>query len=83
MKFLLVFFVVLVGFWIWRSNRANERLDERRSERESDKQVHGSTEDAVDMVGCDLCGLHCPRTDLVVGRKGVYCSQQHRNQAEA
>lgn len=83
MKFLLVLFVVVVGFWIWRSNRESERLSEKESERAADKQVSGSTEDTIDMVGCDLCGLHCPRTDLIVGRKGVYCSVQHRNQAEA
>lgn len=75
MKFLLVLFVVMVGVWIWRSNRASDKPPAPR---------RGAGEhDAIDMVGCDLCGVHSPRTDLVVGRRGVYCSVQHRNQAEA
>jgi uncharacterized protein len=75
MKFLLVLFVVLVGVWVWRSNRAVERPPSRRAKPPADG--------AVDMVGCDLCGLHCPRGDLVVGGKGVYCCTQHQHQAEA
>ncbi len=76
MKYLLVLFVVMVGIWVWRSNRAGEKSESRRA-RPRDAGT------AVDMVGCDLCGLHCPRDDLVKGRKGVYCSTQHRDQAEA
>ncbi len=79
MKYLLVLFVVLVGFWIWRSNRQSDRQSERQSKRQTDRAADG----AIDMVGCDLCGLHCPRTDLIAGRNGVYCSVQHRDQAEA
>jgi uncharacterized protein len=80
MKYLLVLFVVMVGIWVWRSNRAGERADEEAEARRGrPKQV----DSAVDMVGCDVCGLHCPRDDLVEGRKGRYCSVQHRNQAEA
>ena len=76
MKYLLVLIVVMVGIWVWRSNRAADRSEPRR----------GQPKDAaaaVDMVGCDVCGLHCPRNDAIVGREGVYCCTQHRNQAEA
>jgi uncharacterized protein len=76
MKYLLVLVVVMVGIWVWRSNRAEEKSEARRDRPKA-------VESAVDMVGCDLCGLHCPRDDAIAGRKGVYCCVQHRNQAEA
>jgi len=75
MKYLLVLIVLMVAIFVWRSNREVDKPAKRREDRPAD--------DAVDMVGCDLCGLHCPRTDLVAGRRGVYCTVQHRDQAEA
>jgi len=79
MKYLLVLIVVMVGIWVWRSNRADARSESRSQSRRREAARDAA---AVDMVGCDLCGLHCPRDDLVSGRKGVYCSTGHRNQAE-
>lgn len=76
MKYLLVLIVVMVGIWIWRSNRAEEKSESRRARPRKEQST-------VDMVGCDVCGVHCPREDVVVGRKGMYCCIQHRNQAEA
>ncbi len=80
MKYLLVLVVVMVAVWIWRSNRAEERSESERSA--SRRSRPRKEETAVDMVGCDVCGLHCPRQDVVVGRRGMYCCDQHRNQAE-
>ncbi len=79
MKYLLVLIVVMIGFWVWRSNRAEEKSESRRAQPKQPKQPKA----VVDMVGCDVCGLHCPREDVVKGRKGMYCSIQHRNQVEA
>ena len=78
MKFLLVLIVVMVGVWVWRSNRAAERADEAKSLRPGAKPAT-----AIDMGRCDLCGMHCPDDDLVKGRRGAYCSTEHRDQAEA
>ena len=78
MKFLLVLIVVMVGVWVWRSNRAAERAEEDKSLRPRSKPVV-----AIDMGRCDLCGMHCPDHDLVRGRGGAYCSAEHRDQAEA
>lgn len=78
MKYLLVLIVVMVGVWIWRANRAAERADETRRDPPR-KPARG----AIDMGSCDLCGMHCPSDDLVAGRRGRYCSTQHRDQAEA
>lgn len=76
MKYLLVLIVVVIGIWVWRSNRAGEKSEPRPAKPRD-------TDAAVDMLGCNVCGLHCPRDDAIVGRKGVYCSIQHRDQAEA
>lgn len=76
MKYLLVLVVVMVGFWVWRSNRAGERV-------ESQKKRRPPAPGALDMIGCDRCGVHFPSEDLIRGKKGVYCCAQHRDQAEA
>ncbi len=76
MKYLLVLIVVLIAVWVWRSNRAAEKPP-------SPLRAEPQGDGAIDMVGCDLCGLHCPREDLVIGGKGAYCCAQHRQQAEA
>ncbi len=81
MKYLLVLVVVMIGIWVWRGNRAEERA-EKRAESLRGRRPAAVTS-AVDMVSCDLCGVHCPSNDLVKGRKGVYCCTQHRDQAEA
>jgi len=74
MKFLLVLAVVLVGFWVWRSNReARKPTSARRAAHESK---------VIEMVRCDVCGVHCPKSDSVAGKLGVYCTPQHRGQAE-
>lgn len=85
MKYLLVLLVVMVGVWVWRANRSEERAERRAAkqaaQRARDRAGRGQV--AVDMVGCDRCGLHFPRSDAIAGRKGMYCCAQHRDQAEA
>ncbi len=73
MKFLMVLAVVLIGFWVWRSSR---------SDRKPPQQSAPDSTRAIEMVRCDVCGLHCPKLDVVVGKLGVYCTAQHHRQAE-
>jgi uncharacterized protein len=80
MKFLLVLIVVMVGVWIWRSNRAAERADD--AERDA-ARPRRKAPGAIAMGRCDHCGMHCPSDDLIVGEHGTYCSTEHRNRAEA
>jgi len=82
MKFLLVLIVVMVGVWIWRSNRAAERT-ERAGARREDARPGRKAQGAISMGRCDLCGMHCPGDDMVAGERGAYCSVEHRNRAEA
>ncbi len=74
MKFILVFAVVLIAFFIWRSSREG-RVP--RSGRKAKDDVK-----AIEMVRCDVCGVHCPKTDALAGKRGLYCTAQHRSQAE-
>jgi uncharacterized protein len=78
MKFLLVFAVVLIGFFLWRSNRVTQKPPAARPA--PDKAASGAR--SIEMVECAVCGLHCPKTDSVAGKHGVYCTAQHRLQAE-
>jgi uncharacterized protein len=69
-KFLLVFLVVLVLAWRWRTWREAVHREASRS----NKTAPGAT----DMVACHQCGVHIPAQDAVVGTLGVYCSGAHR-----
>ena len=74
MKYLLVLIVVLIAIGIWRSNR------EGRTPPPARKAPDGKR--AIEMVSCAVCGVHCPRTDALAGKQGLYCTAQHRSQAE-
>jgi uncharacterized protein len=79
MKVLLVFAVVLVGFFLWRSSRVARKPPPARPP--AGKAAEGAR--SLEMVQCAVCGLHCPKTDAVTGKNGaVYCTAQHRLQAE-
>ncbi len=75
MKFLLVLAVILIGFWLWRSSRERRKPPPPGASRTDSVK-------AIEMVCCDVCGVHCPKADSVPGKVGVYCTQQHRRQAE-
>ena len=78
MKYLLLFAVVFVFAWFWRSSRRAEMAERKR-------KVHpapGAASGPVDMVECAHCRLHLALSDAVGGRKGNYCSAEHRALAE-
>ena len=75
MKFFLVLAVVLIGFWLWRSSRGS------RTPPPTDRAGEEPPR-AIEMVRCDVCGLHCAKLDALAGKRGLYCSAQHRSQAE-
>lgn len=81
MKFAIVLLVVLAGIWLWRSNRARDRAEQRERAQAAPPSAPAST--PVEMLPCDLCGVHSARSDIVTGRRGRYCCVQHREQAEA
>lgn len=73
MKFVLVLLVVLVGIFLWRSNRQAE-VKRRRPP--------NGTPAPIAMTRCALCSVHVPLVDAVQGSKGLYCSADHLRCAE-
>lgn len=74
MKFFLVLALLLVGVWLWRSNRAAKpALKARNSPR---RQA------PLEMASCALCSVHIAVVDAVEGKKGLYCCLDHRQRAE-
>ena len=70
MKFLLLVALLAAAFWIWKNGRG--RQDERPRKPTADKP-------AQDMVACDVCSVHLPRSEAVTGGDGrLYCSAEHR-----
>ena len=76
MKYLLVLAVILIGVFLWRSNREVRKPPAARPGKEGGVK-------AIEMVRCDVCGVHCPKVDSLAGKRGVYCTAQHRSQAES
>jgi len=80
MKYLLVAALVLVVFWIWRNKREAEQ-NERAAAR---PPAPPQRETAVtEMVACAVCGVHLPKSEALIGNRGIYCSDAHRRQAGA
>lgn len=79
MKYLLVIAFVLVVFWLWRHNREAERNaaqpPRRRAKAPAAKEI-------TEMVACDVCHVHLPKSDALIGRDGFYCSEAHRREAK-
>lgn len=86
MKYLLVLAVVLVAFYIWRTNRerAWEEAVAKEAERHAAKPRHpGQPAAPAQMVVCHHCGLHLPRAESVEGSLGHYCSPEHRRLSDS
>lgn len=78
MKYLLVMGFVLVVFWLWRHNRDTERNDAAAAR---PRQAPGRETAVAEMIACDVCHVHLPKSDALTGGKGIYCSDAHRRQA--
>lgn len=79
MKYLLIIAIVLIVFWLWRNNRQAER-NEAAGARPRAPSSRGS--EVMEMVACDFCHVHLPRSDALIGPKGIYCSDAHRREAK-
>lgn len=75
MKYLLLLGVVLVVFWVWRSARGRRNVGRDGAEKTASEPVK------TEVVECDVCHVHLPRSDALTGNGGTYCSDAHRLQA--
>lgn len=73
MKYLFLVLLAAVVVWRWRNASEAQRQDSPQPE---------ATPQTINMVACAHCGLHAPRSDMVPGTRGVYCSIAHRTLAE-
>lgn len=80
MKYLLVTALAVLVFWLWRHNRQAERNAAQRESTARPSPAAKSVQ-ATEVVACDVCHVHLPRSEAVTGRKGLYCSEAHRRQA--
>ena len=74
MKYLLVLGFVLVLFWVWRSGRSG------RSGAGGVPPPNRSPT-LTEIVACDYCHVHLPRSEALIGSSGTYCSDLHRREA--
>jgi len=78
MKYLLIFFIITVLVFQWRSSRAEAQSKSKT------KPTSKSTADSAPqtMVACSECGLHISAADALTGSRGTYCSAAHRQLRE-
>jgi uncharacterized protein len=81
MKYAVVLFVVLIGFWLWRKNR--EDGVEVQHDKPRAKPSTSASQSPQIMLSCAVCGVHIPKSDALVGKQGHYCSASHLQQREA
>jgi len=74
-KALLLLVVILAGVWLWRSRAAPLAPPTKPSSQPEAKPPQ-------EMVMCAHCGMHIPGNEVVTGKQGVYCSQDHLHQSE-
>jgi len=78
MKYLIVLALLLVVVWLWRSNRRSDRNDHQAAD---PTRPRPAPRLATEVVACDLCHVHLPRSEALTGPGGVYCCDAHRRQA--
>jgi uncharacterized protein len=76
MKYLIVFFVVVAVLWLVRLG-ARSAGSERRAAPRPAKPAG-----IEDMVTCERCGVHLPRSEALPGLGGVFCGEAHRAEHE-
>jgi uncharacterized protein len=78
MKYLLVTVFVVAVFWLWSQNR---RVEREQSAKSNPQRPPGDKTALTEIVACDVCQLHLPKSDALIGTHGIYCSDAHRRQA--
>lgn len=80
MKYLIIIFLVLVVFWLWRSTRPSQKNTAHPGHPRGESAKEKET---TEMVACGVCHVHLPRSEALIGRDSFYCSEAHRREAGA
>jgi uncharacterized protein len=73
MKYLLLFALLAVVWWMWKKRSALPPADGgARRDRAPEK-----------MVVCAHCGVHLPESDSISDGEAIYCNAAHRDAARA
>ena len=80
MKYLLLLGFVLAVVWLWRSSR---RSPLAKTQPQPAPMQPAAQRGVTEIVACNVCQVHLPRSDALIGRdgEGTYCCAAHRDQA--
>lgn len=78
MKYLLILVMVMVGLWLWKNKRRTDITDAGEKPVRPQARPPGA---ATEIVACDVCHVHLPRSEALAGPRGLYCCAAHRQQA--
>lgn len=81
MKYLLIFGLTMAVIWLWQGKRRSKLTDKAQPPKPQSK-TRSRQLSATEIVACDFCSVHLPRTEALTSSRGVYCSDVHRRQAE-
>ena len=82
MKYLLILALTLAVIWLWQGKRRASLADKARRQQAQQAQDSSRSLQTTEIIACDVCSVHLPRTEALMGGRGVYCSEAHRRQAE-
>ncbi len=81
MKYLLIFGLTVAVIWLWQNKRRSSLTDKARPPKPQQKNRTRKLP-ATEIVACNVCAVHLPQAEALIGGHGVYCSDAHRRQAE-
>jgi len=77
MKYLLILVIVLAVIWFLRNHRRDDKPEPGK-----DAPRQDALGQPQDMVRCQICSVHLPRTDALPGPgERYYCCAEHRARA--
>ncbi|TFH12279.1 MAG: preprotein translocase subunit YajC [Nitrosomonadales bacterium] len=65
----LLFFAIIVVLVFW--------LIKRVTRKKIDLNIESSTIEGENMVCCDYCGLHLPRSESITKENKFFCNEEH------
>ncbi len=68
MKYLVLFLVIFLVAWKWRSSRLTDQSAAQR-------QRERASAEPTEIVQCAHCAVHIPAKDATQGQRGVYCGE--------